>query len=683
MVDSTPTVDGPPSSTRSTSSPRSALDVLRGRRAHPAEAVGAWRGHASAQPLQHFHRHGVAGHSQRHCVLASCHRVRGLRRARQHQRQGTRPESPRQCLRFVRHRARPLGQVLRVGDVDDERMGRRSALDGEDAAHGQLVLGVGREAVDRLCWQGDDTAASQHFDCTVEEVGSKHARAALSPQEKPWASRTFSMRAARCQFPPPTSSPGTPARELSSAWRPPGRPLEVVDRSGDGIHPGARVIVKLHLGPIPQRMVAEHTAYVEGSSFQDTQREGPFAKWVHDHRMHPERPGPPSWRTTSSTSCPWGRSGTPSAGAMRASGWSACSRTATRSPARTCAAMPPSPARARSPWPSAGRRGHARRRAGAVPHHRRPPGEAAGARPANAARGDIAWAPDKGEIDAAAPGGRGRGGAPVRAPTWAKAAGPPERKDRDPPEPHGEHPRAVRVAGPATRKPARADQRLRHRLLRQPGRRGAHRVERLRRWLPRGRARASGRRPPRPPRTPASAWCTCASAWCSDARGGALAKLAARVPGGRRWAAWAPAAVDELGVAGGRAGAHPLRPLHRRPARARQRRGAPNAVRQGELAGRAGQGALTGPRCSRCPPPWCAPSSGRWARRRCCPAPHALPEVAQRAGLHLPPPRRWSRRCASRWAGRPGTRFQRLRHVPTLLVRGDRSAPLPPRFEES
>ncbi|MCY1043782.1 TIGR01777 family oxidoreductase [Corallococcus sp. bb12-1] len=68
---------------------------------------------------------------------------------------------------------------------------------------------------------------------------------------------------------------------------PPWETAEVVERTGDGIRPGARVVVKIHLGPIPQRLVAEHTGYVEGASFQDTQREGPFTKWVHDHRMHP------------------------------------------------------------------------------------------------------------------------------------------------------------------------------------------------------------------------------------------------------------------------------------------------------------------------------------------------------------------------------------------------------------
>src|ERR1041384_2577816 len=43
----------------------------------------------------------------------------------------------------------------------------------------------------------------------------------------------------------------------------------------------------MRVGPVPQKLVAEHTDYVEGVLFQDTQRSGPFSKWVHTHRMNP------------------------------------------------------------------------------------------------------------------------------------------------------------------------------------------------------------------------------------------------------------------------------------------------------------------------------------------------------------------------------------------------------------
>ncbi|MFP2928983.1 TIGR01777 family oxidoreductase [Pyxidicoccus sp. 3LG] len=69
---------------------------------------------------------------------------------------------------------------------------------------------------------------------------------------------------------------------------PPWERVEVLARTGDGIRQGARATVRLKVGPISQRWVAEHTAYVEGSLFQDRQVSGPFSKWVHTHRMWPE-----------------------------------------------------------------------------------------------------------------------------------------------------------------------------------------------------------------------------------------------------------------------------------------------------------------------------------------------------------------------------------------------------------
>jgi uncharacterized protein len=71
---------------------------------------------------------------------------------------------------------------------------------------------------------------------------------------------------------------------------PPWESVEVVERSGEGIREGARAVVRMKIGPIPQRWVARHTKYIEGSLFQDEQESGPFARWVHTHRMWPEPP---------------------------------------------------------------------------------------------------------------------------------------------------------------------------------------------------------------------------------------------------------------------------------------------------------------------------------------------------------------------------------------------------------
>ncbi|WP_370459005.1 TIGR01777 family oxidoreductase [Aggregicoccus sp. 17bor-14] len=72
---------------------------------------------------------------------------------------------------------------------------------------------------------------------------------------------------------------------------PPWEPIEVLERSGPpGIEVGARVEVRFQMGPVPRRLVAEHTRYEPDVLFQDVQRSGPFASWVHTHRMHPTGP---------------------------------------------------------------------------------------------------------------------------------------------------------------------------------------------------------------------------------------------------------------------------------------------------------------------------------------------------------------------------------------------------------
>ena len=67
---------------------------------------------------------------------------------------------------------------------------------------------------------------------------------------------------------------------------PPFAPAELLERSG-GLEPGARTVLRMHVGPVPVTWEAEHTAYEAGRMFQDTQRAGPFAHWVHTHRMLP------------------------------------------------------------------------------------------------------------------------------------------------------------------------------------------------------------------------------------------------------------------------------------------------------------------------------------------------------------------------------------------------------------
>jgi hypothetical protein len=71
---------------------------------------------------------------------------------------------------------------------------------------------------------------------------------------------------------------------------PPGERVRIVARSGQGIEKGARVTLETRFGPFPVHWIAEHADYVEGEWFRDVQVSGPFAKWIHTHRVEPDGP---------------------------------------------------------------------------------------------------------------------------------------------------------------------------------------------------------------------------------------------------------------------------------------------------------------------------------------------------------------------------------------------------------
>lgn len=68
---------------------------------------------------------------------------------------------------------------------------------------------------------------------------------------------------------------------------PPWAAIDVVERQG-GIEDGARVVLRIPVGPTALRWVAEHRDYIEGRQFRDVQIEGPFARWEHTHRFDPD-----------------------------------------------------------------------------------------------------------------------------------------------------------------------------------------------------------------------------------------------------------------------------------------------------------------------------------------------------------------------------------------------------------
>ncbi|MFT3709424.1 MAG: TIGR01777 family oxidoreductase [Archangium sp.] len=67
-------------------------------------------------------------------------------------------------------------------------------------------------------------------------------------------------------------------------------PVEVEERTG-GLGVGARTVIRVPIGPVKQRWVAEHTACEPGRMFRDEQKEGPFSKWVHTHLFEPQLDG--------------------------------------------------------------------------------------------------------------------------------------------------------------------------------------------------------------------------------------------------------------------------------------------------------------------------------------------------------------------------------------------------------
>ncbi len=91
-----------------------------------------------------------------------------------------------------------------------------------------------------------------------------------------------------------TEMPASP-RELFAWHERPGaferltapfEPVELVERTG-GLEVGAKTVVKMHIGPVPQTWTAVHTAYEPGVMFRDEQQGGPFRKWEHTHRVVP------------------------------------------------------------------------------------------------------------------------------------------------------------------------------------------------------------------------------------------------------------------------------------------------------------------------------------------------------------------------------------------------------------
>lgn len=67
---------------------------------------------------------------------------------------------------------------------------------------------------------------------------------------------------------------------------PPWDDVRIVSRTG-GIENGARVTLRVKVGPFPLTWEAEHRDYEPGCSFTDVQIRGPFRSWRHRHEIGP------------------------------------------------------------------------------------------------------------------------------------------------------------------------------------------------------------------------------------------------------------------------------------------------------------------------------------------------------------------------------------------------------------
>ena len=72
---------------------------------------------------------------------------------------------------------------------------------------------------------------------------------------------------------------------------PPGEPVRVTHRTGDGIEEGSRVTLLVGRFPFRMSWVAEHRDVTPGRSFSDIMIRGPFAHWHHEHRFDDDGAG--------------------------------------------------------------------------------------------------------------------------------------------------------------------------------------------------------------------------------------------------------------------------------------------------------------------------------------------------------------------------------------------------------
>ncbi len=196
MVDSMPTLHGPPSRISGTRSPSSSatcsavVGLMRPKRLADGAAMPGMLALGPGKAAQQFKRHRMAGHAQADGILAAGHGIGhpGLLLQDQGQRAG--PEGFHQFPGDSGHLLGPMVDGIVAGQMDDQRVVGRPALGGEDLGHRRRVGGIRPQAVDRLGRDGDQFAGDQQVDgALIIRVGWRHQ--SLMPMAARAASAVF------------------------------------------------------------------------------------------------------------------------------------------------------------------------------------------------------------------------------------------------------------------------------------------------------------------------------------------------------------------------------------------------------------------------------------------------------------------------------------------------------------
>ncbi len=156
-----PTAQGPPSRINDTASPRSSatccavVGEMRPKRLADGAAIPPPNSPRSARAT------GCEGTRMPTLVLPAGDGIRNARRARQDQRQRSRPECRGELARAVGHGTRPFRKLGCVVQVDDDGMVGGTPFRREDPAHRVRATRVGAEPVDGLGGKRDQLACAQ------------------------------------------------------------------------------------------------------------------------------------------------------------------------------------------------------------------------------------------------------------------------------------------------------------------------------------------------------------------------------------------------------------------------------------------------------------------------------------------------------------------------------------------